>query len=263
MVSKVIPRKISYIKIKHQFISLSDLIGYLVQALLVLLSLILVLQYQCRILSFHLLQSFNQHFRLGFRIIRVTSRLQWQAMCNQFNEHIGCVYFYRPPTNKVCSRHSVHREFHVVTISHDALDFIIPPDIQPPASDMSKLVQLGPHCKLEPDMFKLVHCEVLTSRQAWGWHYLNFKRLFLDYLVTVRNEVAKVMFLQAYLSTRGGLPQCMLGYHPPGADDPAPEQAPPGADPPPGTGTPPRERRPLLRTVRILLECILVTNIFL
>ena len=54
---------------------LPDLIGYLVQTLLVLLSLILVLQHQCRILSFHLLQSFHQHFGLGFRIIRVASRL--------------------------------------------------------------------------------------------------------------------------------------------------------------------------------------------
>ena len=79
-------------------------------------------------------------------------------------------------------------------------------------------------------------------------------------LVTGRNEVvAKVIFL--HLSVihsvhRGGLPQCMLGYHPPdqaeppGADTPqsrhpprsrAPQtrQTPPGADTPPWEQTPP------------------------
>ena len=80
---------------------------------------------------------------------------------------------------------------------------------------------------------------------------------------------AKVMFLQAsvILSTGGGggLPQCMLGCHPPGADPlsrppraetpPPPPSRPPGsrhplgADTPwsrhsPGPGTPPRARYP-------------------
>ena len=60
---------------------------------------------------------------------------------------------------------------------------------------------------------------------------------------------AKVMFLQAsvILSTGGCLPQCMLGYTPPGADTPPPgpdtpkEQTPPGADthPPRARQTPP------------------------
>ena len=47
-------------------------------------------------------------------------------------------------------------------------------------------------------------------------------------IFTVRNEVAKVMFLQACVCSHEGgcLPQCMLGYHPPEADSP------PGADPP-------------------------------
>ena len=58
--------------------------------------------------------------------------------------------------------------------------------------------------------------------------------------------------------------------HPPGADTTTPH--PPGADtpqsrpleqtPPPGSRHLPRERQPLLRTVRILLECILVKKIF-
>ena len=54
----------------------------------------------------------------------------------------------------------------------------------------------------------------------------------------------------------GGLPQCMLGYHPP-EQTPPQDQPPPGSRQPPGSRHPP-ERRPLLRTVRILLECILV-----
>ena len=46
--------------------------------------------------------------------------------------------------------------------------------------------------------------------------------------------------------SRGGLPQCMLGYRPL-------RSTPPGSTPPPG-------RRLPLWTVRILLECILVIN---
>ena len=40
------------------------------------------------------------------------------------------------------------------------------------------------------------------------------------FFFTIRNEVAKVMFLDVSVHGRGGLPQCMLGYHPhpPGAD---------------------------------------------
>ena len=65
-------------------------------------------------------------------------------------------------------------------------------------------------------------------------------------LVTGHNEaVAKVMFLlvSVILSTGGCLPQCMLGYHPLGADIPQsrhpPEQTPPWEQtPPPGADTP-------------------------
>ena len=83
----------------------------------------------------------------------------------------------------------------------------------------------------------------------------------------------------------GGLPQCMLGYHPPpGADTPLPRTRhspksrphPPGADTPPQT-RPPRTRPPWEQTppgsklrhtvnerpVRILLECILVLHPFI
>ena len=64
-------------------------------------------------------------------------------------------------------------------------------------------------------------------------------------LFTVRNEVAKVKFLHLSVSNsvhRGCLPQCMLGYHPPGPGTP-PEQTPPEQTPP--EQTPPRARHPL------------------
>ena len=74
--------------------------------------------------------------------------------------------------------------------------------------------------------------------------------------------------------SRGGLPQCMLGYHtPPGPDTP-PDQTPPGSRPPrirhlPLGADPPQDQTPPPpgfrlqhtaneRPVRILLECILV-----
>ena len=63
-------------------------------------------------------------------------------------------------------------------------------------------------------------------------------------LVTVRNEVAKVMFLHLFVCPQGGLPQCMLGYQPspreqtpPGADTPPRADTPPGADTPPPWGS--------------------------
>ena len=71
------------------------------------------------------------------------------------------------------------------------------------------------------------------------------------------------VFTPVCLST-GGLPQCLLGYHPPRADTPPwplpRDQGPLGSRYPPGSRHPPPSRRLLLRTVRILLECILVIN---
>ena len=84
-------------------------------------------------------------------------------------------------------------------------------------------------------------------------------------IITVRNEVAKVMFLQVCVCPQGGgIPGCLVtgvggggacsGGSAPGG----------GAGIPACTETepPPRERWLLLRTVRIPLECILVVQIY-
>ena len=71
-------------------------------------------------------------------------------------------------------------------------------------------------------------------------------------LVTVRNEVAKVMFLQVSVCPRGGsLPQCMLGYHiPPGSKHPPrPQQTATAAD-----GTHPTGMHSCLLLISILLQ---------
>ena len=87
-----------------------------------------------------------------------------------------------------------------------------------------------------------------------------------------QTKFAKVMFLNVSHSVhRGGLPQCMLGYHSP------PDQAPPRTRAPSGPGTPqsrypPDQAHPPAqcmlgdtvnkRAICILLECNLVNNIF-
>ena len=72
-------------------------------------------------------------------------------------------------------------------------------------------------------------------------------------IITVRNEVAKVMFLHVsvILSTGGGSVSVHAGIPPPPNQGPSPEQTPPWEQTPP-------PRRLLLRTIHILLECILV-----
>ena len=64
-------------------------------------------------------------------------------------------------------------------------------------------------------------------------------------VITVRNEVAKVMFLHlsVILFTGGGLPQYMLRYHPPGPGTPPRGADPPGADHPLDQA-PPQSRHP-------------------
>ena len=74
------------------------------------------------------------------------------------------------------------------------------------------------------------------------------------------------LLVSVILSTGGCLPQCMLGYHPPGADTPRKQTTPQEQTPPQSTHThtqsrhphPPREQTVNERPVRILLECILV-----
>ena len=88
---------------------------------------------------------------------------------------------------------------------------------------------------------------------------LGVQILSISCIFTVSNEVAKVMFLHVsvILFTRGGLPQCMLGYSP-GPGTPPQDQAPPGSrhppehtppeqtpqSRPPGTRPPPPSRHP-------------------
>ena len=107
------------------------------------------------------------------------------------------------------------------------------------------------------------------------WKILKYQSHFLVYcpsenLITVRNEVAKVMFLHlSVILFTGGLPQCMVGYHPPGTDTPPggdtpldhtpldqappdqtpqtrhlPDQAPPLDQAPPPDQTPPNRHPP-------------------
>ena len=62
----------------------------------------------------------------------------------------------------------------------------------------------------------------------------------LVFLITGRNEVvAKVIFLQASVCPQWGcLPQCIMGYHPPGPDTPQGPDT-PGLSTPPGLSTSP------------------------
>ena len=79
----------------------------------------------------------------------------------------------------------------------------------------------------------------LMKGTRWSWaNFFSFYR--------PQRSWAKVMFLQACVCPRGGgggLPQCMLGYHPP----------------PPGSRL---QNTVYERPVRILLECILVMQVF-
>ena len=95
---------------------------------------------------------------------------------------------------------------------------------------------------------------------AWQerWPLQQMVRILLEcilVIITGYNEVvAKVIFLHLSVihsvhSGGGGLPQCMLGYHPPGADTPPQQQTPPQTRPPweqtparADTTTPPQTR---------------------
>ena len=89
-------------------------------------------------------------------------------------------------------------------------------------------------------------------------------------IITVRNEVAKALFLLlsvcpqggGFASVHAGIPHTPCSRYPPRSRHP-PEQAPPWEQAPPRAGTPSWSRHPpsrqlLLQTVRILLVCISV-----
>ena len=91
-----------------------------------------------------------------------------------------------------------------------------------------------------------------------NWNiFINFMRIIM--LFTVRNEVAKVMFLHvSVILSTGGLPHCMLGYHPPPQDQAPPqeqtptlrEQTPPWEQTTPWEEIPTRSRPPTRRPPR-------------
>ena len=106
------------------------------------------------------------------------------------------------------------------------------------------------------DLFKCVHLGT-PSPDIWLWSLKlevctvskQAVHILLEYfLVTGRNKVvAKVIFLHLFVilfTGRGGLPQCMLGYHPPGAIPSWSNTTPPGTDTPTLGPDPPRTRPP-------------------
>ena len=123
-------------------------------------------------------------------------------------------------------------------------------------------IEISQHTSIfKPNCYLKVHNAHLTLARS------------LKSLFTVRNEVAKVMFLHVSVCPQGGSAPVHAGIHPP--PNPDQRQTPPGpkadtpgpkADTPSGpkADTPqtksrhPSARWLLLRTVRILLECILV-----
>ena len=79
--------------------------------------------------------------------------------------------------------------------------------------------------------------------RAFVW-FLNSKisnSIHSCYFITDRNEdVAKVMFLLVcVILCKGGLPQCMLGYHPLGRKHPPERSTPPAGSTPAGRKHPP------------------------
>ena len=82
----------------------------------------------------------------------------------------------------------------------------------------------------------------------------------LSCFITVRNEVAKVMFLHLSVCPRGGGGSASVHAGIP--HSPPRSRHPPGGRHPAGSRHPPSSRRLRLRTVRIVLECILVINSF-
>ena len=82
------------------------------------------------------------------------------------------------------------------------------------------------HCSLSRNWL-VVTSRLRTNLDRWSSPYekgtvenRHFLIIWYVWLFTVRNEVAKVMFLHLSVCPQEGLPQCMLGYHPAGSGTP-------------------------------------------
>ena len=115
--------------------------------------------------------------------------------------------------------------------------------------------------------------------EAYVLYRVEYSFTFGELFLPSAMKLQRLCFYRCLSVHSGGLPQCMLGYTPPrpppSRHTPPKEQTlpqsrhplesrhPPEADTPLEQTTPP-VKRPLLRTVRILLECILVyQNVYL
>ena len=106
------------------------------------------------------------------------------------------------------------------------------------------ITSLHEHLPRIATIFAFAHCE---------WTLAKASLLEEDAYLPSATKLRRLCFYTCLSVHGGGQPQCMLVYHPR-------EQAPPGTRHPPQDQAPPlpKNRRLLLRTVRILLECILV-----
>ena len=96
--------------------------------------------------------------------------------------------------------------------------------------------------------------------------FLNHEIILVDRsLLPSATKLRRLCFFRRLVCPQGGGDVCLSAcwdtthtHTPPPRSRHPPEVDPPGPDTPPGSDTPLPEIRPLLRTVRILLECILV-----
>ena len=103
-----------------------------------------------------------------------------------------------------------------------------------PAGDVSKI--LARQNRGNPVSVRMLHRNCMGIITQCG------SLLIIKILITVRNEVAKVMFLQACVCPHGGGGSASVHTGmPPGSRHPQ-EQTPPGSRHPPGADTPPPRR---------------------
>ena len=113
----------------------------------------------------------------------------------------------------------------------------------------------------------LLHLTVILSTGGWGWGWGSASvHAWIPHLPRTRHPPPGTRHPPGPDLPGPGTPrdQIPLGPDPPGPGTPSRTRHPPrGPDPSYQAPPPPREQRwLLLRTVRILLECILVTSIF-